>query len=120
MLYDQNNIFAKILRDEIPCKKINENKYYLAFHDIQPKAPIHVLVIPKGYYANAQNFHLNASSEEIAGFYKGLADVVESLNIKEGFRLISNCGLNGGQEVPHYHMHILGGRKLGSMLTDNS
>ncbi len=116
MSYDQNNIFAKILRNEIPCKRINEDAHYLAFHDIHPKAPIHVLVIPKGHYINAQDFHRNASPEEITGFYKGLAAVAENLNIQEGFRLISNCGLNGGQEVPHYHMHILGGRQLGPML----
>ncbi len=119
MPYDQNNIFAKILKGEIPCKKINDDEYYLAFHDIQPKAPIHVLVIPKGKYISAQDFHEKASPEEISGFYKGLAKVVESLNIKnDGFRLISNCGLNGGQEVPHFHVHILGGKKLGPMLKD--
>lgn len=121
MLYDQNNIFAKILRGEIPCKPISENAFYLAFHDIQPKAPVHVLVIPKGNYINAQDFHSTASPEEITGFYKGLAVVTESLNLKEGFRLISNCGLNGGQEVPHYHMHLLGGQQLGPILeVDNT
>lgn len=116
-MYNSDNIFARILKCEIPCNKVDEDPYFLAFHDIQPKAPIHVLVIPKGSYEDAQDFNSRATSDEIIGFYKGVAKVVDKLNIKDhGFRLICNTGLNGGQEVPHYHVHILGGKKLGPML----
>lgn len=117
MAYDNQNIFARILRGEVPCKKISEDEYHLAFHDVFPKAPIHGLVIPKGPYRDAQDFHQRANIEEIAGFYKGAAKAVEALDLREGgFRIISNAGVNGGQEVPHYHIHILGGRKLGPMV----
>lgn len=117
MSYDPSNIFARILRSEIPCKKIVEDAYFLAFHDVSPRAPVHALVIPKGAFIDAHDFHKNATAEEIAGFYKGIAEVVDMLGVYDaGFRQISNCGINGGQEVPHYHIHILAGRKLGPMV----
>ena len=118
MPYDSSNIFARILRGEISCKKIAEDSFFLAFHDISPRAPVHALVIPKGAFIDANDFHKNASSDEIVGFYKGVAHVVDILGVyNEGFRQISNCGVNGGQEVPHYHIHIMAGRKLGPMLS---
>lgn len=120
MPYDPDNIFAKILRSEIPCKKIFEDDYAFAFHDINPQAPIHVLVIPKGEYENHAAFAAEASAEEIAGFTRAVGEVVEMLGVvkKGGYRLISNCGKNGGQEVPHYHVHILGGAPLGRMVNE--
>ena len=117
MPYDPNNIFAKILRGEIPCKKISEDEFYLAFHDIQPRAPIHALVIPKSAYKDVYDFNQNANPDEIVGFSKGINQVIGLLNLRQdGFRLISNFGTYGGQEVPHYHVHLLGGKKLGPML----
>ena len=119
MSYDPQNIFAKILLGEIPCKKILENQWGLAFHDIHPRAPIHALVIPKGPYINSADFFEKASDEEIAGFYRLLGEVVRTLELTQpGFRLLSNCGVNGGQEVPHFHVHIFGGRALGPMLVE--
>jgi diadenosine tetraphosphate (Ap4A) HIT family hydrolase len=117
MTYDPQNIFAKILRGEIPCKKIFEDQYALAFHDIHPQAPIHALVIPKGAFVDFADFAKNASEAESAGFTKAVGIVAEMLNAHEkGYRLISNCGANAHQEVPHYHVHILAGRALGPML----
>jgi diadenosine tetraphosphate (Ap4A) HIT family hydrolase len=117
MSYDQNNIFAKILRKEIPCNKVYEDDYALAFHDISPKAKIHVLVIPKGDFINFEDFIDNASNDLKAGFYVAISKITKQLGItSKGFRLISNTGLEGGQEVPHYHVHILGGEKLGAMV----
>ncbi|MDP3372332.1 MAG: HIT domain-containing protein [Candidatus Paracaedibacteraceae bacterium] len=118
MSYDTTNIFARILREELPCKKICEDANFLAFYTITPLAPVHALIIPKGAFTDAHDFNKNASEEEIVGFYKGVAKVTEILDLhKTGFRQISNCGINGGQEVPHYHIHILGGGKLGSMVS---
>jgi diadenosine tetraphosphate (Ap4A) HIT family hydrolase len=118
MSYDNNNIFARILRKEIPCKTVLESDHGLAFHDIHPKAPVHVLVIPKGNYTDAFDFYSRAGEEEIMGFSRFLSEVIEVLGIKEqGYRLIANHGLYGGQEVPHFHMHILGGRSLGPMVS---
>jgi histidine triad (HIT) family protein len=117
MPYDPTNIFAKILRGEIPCKKIYEDEFALAFPDINPKAPMHVLVIPKGAYADHQDFAARASAVELAGFEKAVGKVAKTAGAAEGgYRLISNCGVNAHQEVPHYHVHILGGRALGPML----
>lgn len=117
MPYDPNNIFAKILRGEIPAKKVYEDDYALAFHDINPKAPTHVLVIPKGPYVSQDDFVQSASDAEIAGFERAVAKVVQSTGVAStGYRLISNCGTNAHQEVPHYHIHVLGGRTLGPML----
>ena len=118
MPYDSSNIFARILRGEIPCKKIVENPYFLAFHDIAPRAPVHALVIPKGPFIDAHDFNQKASNDEIVGFYKGVSEVIDMLGVYDtGFRQISNCGINGGQEVQHYHVHILGGRELGPMVS---
>jgi len=115
--YDPNNIFAKILRGEIPCKKVYEDAYALAFPDIAPKAPMHVLVIPKGTYVTHNDFAARASDQEIAGFERAVGKVAQMVGAAEGgYRLISNCGINAHQEVPHYHVHILGGRMLGPML----
>ncbi len=115
--YDKNNIFAKILRGEIPCKKVHEDEYVLAFNDINPQAPVHILVIPKGAYVSIDDFGANASESEIAGFYRAVAKIAQENNLAAGgFRTIANTGLNGGQEVPHFHVHLLGGRSLGPML----
>jgi len=116
-MYDNNNIFAKILRGEIPCKKVYENEFALAFHDINPKAKIHVLVIPKGSYIDMNDFAKNAKDEEIIGLIKALSKVAEIMNISNsGYRYLANNGIDGGQEVPHLHFHIFGGQKLGRML----
>ena len=118
MPYDPNNIFAKILRGEIPCKKVYEDEYALAFHDINPKAPVHVLVIPKGPYVSHDDFTQSASDAEIAGFAKVISVVVQTTKLtNSGYRLISNAGIDSHQEVPHYHMHVLGGRPLGPMVS---
>jgi histidine triad (HIT) family protein len=117
MAYDPNNIFAKILRGEIPCKKIYEDDYTLAFHDINPQAPIHALVIPKGAYVSMMDFSHSASEAEIAALFRAARTVATILGIEEaGCRMIANIGTDGGQEVPHLHLHLLGGRRLGSML----
>jgi len=117
MTYDDNNIFAKILRGEIPNKTVLENDHVLAFHDIDPKAPVHILVIPKGKYTSIDDFGKNAPAEEIKAFYAAIAQIAEDHGLKDtGFRTIANTGINGGQEVPHFHMHILGGKALGPML----
>jgi histidine triad (HIT) family protein len=119
MAYDDNNIFAKILRGDIPAKKVYEDDFALAFHDIAGKAPIHVLVIPKGKYESIADFGANASVGEIAGFYRAVSKVARDLGLTDsGFRAIANTGANGGQEVPHYHVHLLGGKRLGPMVAD--
>jgi histidine triad (HIT) family protein len=122
MEYDKNNIFAKILRGEIPCKKIYEDKYTLAFHDVNPQKKVHVLVIPKGEYINLDDFSSNASEEEISGLIKGISIVAKKVGISEevkggGYRSLVNIGKNGGQEVPHLHFHIFGGEKIGKMVS---
>lgn len=115
--YDENNIFAKILRGEIPNQTVYEDEYVLAFNDIAPQAPVHILVIPKGRYVSIDDFGVNGSAEEIKGFYQAIAKIVEDKGLKsDGFRVIANTGVNGGQEVPHYHVHILAGKRLGPML----
>lgn len=117
MKYDENNVFARILRGEIPCKKVYEDNFALSFHDINPQAPIHVLVIPKGKYVDHKDFSKRASDEEIAGFERAVSKTAEIIGATEGgYRLLSNCGANAGQEVPHYHVHIFGGCSLGPML----
>lgn len=111
MTYDSNNIFAKILRGEIPCQKIHENDYGFAFYDINPKAPIHALVIPKNAYENFEDFYYKANPEEVLGFLACITKVTELLKINvSGYRLTSNCGEGGGQEVPHFHVHLLSGK----------
>ncbi|AIK96961.1 histidine triad nucleotide-binding protein [Candidatus Odyssella acanthamoebae] len=115
MSYDVNNIFARILRQEIPCNKVFEDDKVLAFHDVHPKAPIHILIIPKGAYINFHDFHQHAEPETIIHLYKKVADIAEQFNLQQsGYRLITNCGVDGGQEVPHYHIHLVGGDKLGT------
>ncbi len=119
MAYDDANIFAKILRGEIPNKTIHEDEHTLAFHDIYPKAPVHALVIPKGRYVDIADFGANASPDEITAFWRMVAKVASDLGLAEtGFRTIANTGLNGGQEVPHFHVHILGGKKVGPMVAE--
>ncbi len=117
MAYDDNNVFAKILRGEIPCKKLYEDDYALAFPDIHPKAPTHVLVLPKGRYISLADFGATASPEEITGFWRAVSHVAKQLGVEEtGYRLICNAGPDSHQEVPHFHAHILGGRPLGHLL----
>lgn len=117
MTYDTNNIFAKILRGEIPCQKVYEDEHVLAFPDIDPKAPVHILVVPKGSYKNMDDFTANAKPEEITALFRALGKIARDKGLAEnGYRVISNCGLNGGQEVPHLHLHLLGGKQLGRMI----
>ena len=115
--YNPQNIFAKILRGEIPCKKVHETPHSLAFHDINPLAPVHVLVIPKGAYIGFDDFSAKASAEEQVDYVKAIGDTTRKLGVDaDGYRLLSNYGVNGNQEVPHLHVHIFGGRQLGRML----
>jgi histidine triad (HIT) family protein len=119
--YDDQNVFAKILRGEIPCKKVLETEHTLTFEDIRPLAPVHVLVIPKGAYVNFDHFGAEASAEEIADFTRTVSRLCADLGVApggsgNGYRLIANAGTAGVQEVPHLHFHILGGRVLGPML----
>ena len=115
--YDPGNIFAKILRGEIPCSKVYEDEHVLAFNDIAPQAPVHVLVIPKGAYVSWEDFSARASEVEIAGFIRGVGLVARQLGLVEpGYRLLANVGHDGGQEVPHLHVHLFGGRPLGRMI----
>jgi diadenosine tetraphosphate (Ap4A) HIT family hydrolase len=115
--YDDSNIFARILRGEIPCSKVYEDEHALAFHDINPLSPTHVLVIPKGAYVSWDDFSARASDAEIAGFVRAVGAVArDSGLVGDGYRLLANAGLNSGQEVPHLHVHIFGGRPLGPML----
>ena len=117
MAYDTNNIFAKILRGEIPCDKVYEDDYALAFKDIAPQAPVHTLVIPKGEYVSFDDFSANASDAEIAGYIRAIGVVAREAGVTEsGYRILSNIGDEGGQEVLHLHVHIFGGRRLGSMV----
>ena len=122
MTYDKNNIFAKILRGEIPSKKIYEDNYVLAFHDINPQKKIHALVIPKGEYVNLDDFTSKASEKEIVGLIKGIGIVTKKLGVSEevkggGYRTLVNVGEDGGQEVPHLHFHIFGGERIGKMVS---
>jgi len=116
--YDDNNIFARILRGEIPCQRVFENEYVLAFHDIAPRAPVHILVIPKGRYVSYADFSQNASPIEITGFTRALGNLAKVLGLEQtGYRLISNMGQDAGQEVPHFHIHLFGGKNLGPLLS---
>jgi histidine triad (HIT) family protein len=115
--YDPDNVFAKILRGEIPCNKVYEDEWALAFHDIAPHAPVHVLVIPKGAYVSWDDFSARASADEIAGFVRAVGHVAREQGLVEpGYRLLANLGRHGGQEVPHLHVHLFGGAPLGPML----
>ena len=117
MSYDDNNIFARILRGEIPNDTVYEDDMVLAFRDIAPQAPVHVLVIPKGAYVSLDDFTRNATAEEVGNFFKTVGEIARSLGLeKEGFRTIANTGVHGGQEVPHFHVHLCGGRRLGRMI----
>ena len=117
LAYDEGNIFARILRGELPCKKVYEDDHALAFHDIAPQAPDHILVIPKGAYVSWDDFAERGGEAEIAGFVRAVGRVAREAGLVEpGYRLLANVGANGGQEVPHLHVHIFGGRRLGPML----
>ena len=122
MNYDNNNIFAKILRGEISCKKIYEDEYVLAFYDINPQKKVHALVIPKGKYVNLDDFSSKASEKEITSLIKGISLVAKKVGVSDevkggGYRSLVNVGENGGQEVPHLHFHIFGGEKIGKMVS---
>jgi len=115
--YDDSNIFARILRGELPCTKVYEDEHVLAFNDIHPLAPTHILVIPKGAYVSWDDFSAAASDAEIAGFVRSIGTIARDAGLVDpGYRVLANVGLNSGQEVPHLHLHIFGGRPLGPML----
>ena len=122
MSYDKNNIFAKILRGEIPCKKIYENEHILSFYDINPQKKVHALVIPKGEYTDLDDFSSRASEKEISELIKGISFIAKQLGISlsdngKGYRSLVNIGEYGGQEVPHLHFHLFGGEKVGKMVS---
>ena len=115
--YDEQNIFARILRGELPCKTVLENEHVLAFHDINPLAPVHVLVIPRGAYVSWDDFSEKASDAEMAALVRAVGEVARMVGADaQGYRLLSNVGKRGGQEVPHLHVHVFGGQPLGAML----
>lgn len=115
--YDDANIFARILRGEIPSARVYEDEWAVAFHDINPQAPVHVLVIPRGAWRSWADFSANAADAEIAGFVRAVGAVARSLGLEEpGYRLLANAGIDAHQEVPHLHVHLFGGRALGPML----
>lgn len=116
--YDPDNIFARILRGEIPAKRVYEDEFALAFHDIAPQAPVHILVIPKGAYVSWDDFSAHCSDVEIAGFVRAVGRIARDNGLVEpGYRLVANIGGHGGQEVPHLHIHLFGGAPLGPMLS---
>ncbi|MBV8400175.1 MAG: histidine triad nucleotide-binding protein [Acetobacteraceae bacterium] len=116
-IYDDNNVFARILRGEIPSERVYENEWAFAFHDINPQAPVHVLVIPRGRYCSFADFSAGASDAEIAGFTRAVGEVARMLGLEQsGYRILANMGEHAGQEVPHFHVHIFGGRPLGRMI----
>jgi len=115
--YDDGNVFARILRGELPSKKVYEDEWVLAFHDIHPLAPVHVLVIPKGKYVSLADFTAQASEAELAGFWRAVGRVARELQLEApGYRVLANMGEHAGQEVPHFHVHIFGGHPLGRMV----
>jgi histidine triad (HIT) family protein len=115
--YDAQNIFARILRGEIPARKVFENEFAFAFYDINPQAPTHVLVIPKGQYCSFADFSAQASDAEIAGFTRAVGTIANELGLEaDGYRLLANMGEHSGQEVPHFHVHLFAGRPLGRMI----
>jgi histidine triad (HIT) family protein len=115
--YDDSNIFARILRGEIPSRKVYEDEWALAFHDINPQAPVHVLIIPKGRYCSFADFSADATEAEIVGFVRALGTVARQLGLEPpGYRMLTNLGNDGGQDVPHFHVHLFGGRPLGRMV----
>ncbi|MDR7101419.1 histidine triad nucleotide-binding protein [Croceicoccus sp. BE223] len=118
--YDDDNIFARILRGELPCSKVYEDEWVLAFHDIAPVADVHVLVVPKGKYVSWDDFSQRAAPDEIAGFVRAVGAIARDMGLVDGgYRLINNVGPHGGQLVPHLHVHLLGGRVMGPMLDRN-
>lgn len=115
--YDDNNVFARILRDELPSRRIYEDEWAIAFHDLHPQAPVHVLVIPRGPYVAYADFVAKASEQEIAGFFRAVGTVAKRLELETpGYRILANMGMHAGQEVAHFHVHIFGGGPLGPML----
>ncbi len=117
MAYDRDNIFARILRGDVPCDKVYEDDHALAFNDINPQTPVHVLVIPKGEYVSMADFSENASEAEIAGFFRAVGKVAAQQGVVEsGYRFLSNHGRDAFQEVPHFHVHVFGGKNLGRMI----
>jgi histidine triad (HIT) family protein len=120
--YDSNNIFARILRGEIPCQKVYEDEHVLAFHDINPQAPVHVLVIPKGAYVSFDDFSQTASADQITALTRAVGKIARDLGVSPtdkggaGYRILANTGSDAGQEVPHFHVHLFAGRKLGRMI----
>lgn len=117
MAYDTENIFAKILRGEIPCDKVYEDDHALAFRDINPQTPTHILVIPKGAYVSSDDFTTDASEAELAGFLRAVGHVAREAGLVEpGYRILANHGDDGHQEVPHFHVHVFGGKDLGRMI----
>ncbi len=119
--YDHDNVFARILRGEIPCRKVLETERSLAFHDINPQAPTHILVIPKGAYVDMDDFSARASEAEIADLFRAVGEVARQTGaVEPGYRILSNCGDHAGQEVPHLHIHVFAGRPLGRMINPDS
>ncbi len=117
MPYDTNNVFAKILRGEIPCETVYEDDFAIAFDDINPQSPVHVLVLPKGEYESMDDFTANASDAEIGGFFRAVGAVArQSGAVANGYRILANHGRDAHQEVPHFHIHIFAGRDLGPMI----
>src|SRR5207302_4881378 len=117
MAYDRNNVFARILRGELPCNKVYEDEHVLAFHDIQPQAPTHIVLIPKGEYASVDDFSEKASAAELAAFVRAIGRIAREQGVSDsGYRILANHGAAAHQEVPHFHLHLFGGRDLGPML----
>lgn len=118
--YDSANIFAKILRDEIPSNRVYEDEHVVAFHDVSPAAPVHVLVIPRGEYVSFEDFSANASTDTVTHFFQTVRHIAaDVLKLGNGYRLITNIGEDGSQSVPHFHVHILAGKQLGGLLADD-
>lgn len=116
-MYDRNNVFARILRGELPCSKVHEDEHVLAFHDIRPQAPTHILVIPKGEYVSLDDFSARASTAEITALVRVLGRIAREQGVAEsGYRILANAGADARQEVPHFHVHLFAGRDLGPML----
>ncbi len=119
--YDEANIFARILRDEIPSKRVYEDEFAIAFHDIAPLAPLHILVIPRGAYVSLADFTAKAGDADVAGFFRAVGAVARQLGLEAGgYRILANVGHLAGQEVPHFHVHLFAGRSLGPMLAANT
>lgn len=117
MSYDRNNVFARILRGELPCRKVYEDEHVLAFHDIRPQARTHIVVIPKGEYVSVDDFSATASDAELAAFMRAIGQIARQQGVGEGgYRILANHGQAAHQEVPHFHLHVFGGRDLGPML----